>query len=281
MKKFVLLAVAAYITISVDAQIKMPAPSPSQNIVQDFGLGKIELSYSRPSIKGRKIFKEGSELVPLNNVWRTGANSATTLKFTDNVIINGVSIAPGKYGLLSIPEGSQWILIVTKDTTVTSPSAYKQENDVVRVTVNTSKMKTSVETFTMQFANIKAESCELHLMWGKTAVSLPIETNVKDRIRTQTEQALAAEKVSGNTYYAAANFYYEFDRNYSKALTCVTKAIEMNPKFFWMYLLKAKIEKALGDKVSAKQSAEKCKEIAAEQKNTDYVRMSDELIKGL
>lgn len=281
MKKIALFAFALYTVCSVSAQIKMPAPSPSQNISQDFGLGKIELSYSRPSIKGRKIFKEGSELVPLNNVWRTGANGATTLKFTDEVVINGVTIAPGKYGLLSIPGSTNWTLIITKDTTVTSPAAYKQENDIVRIVATTTKMKQKVETFTMQFANIQPDSCELHLMWDKTAISLPITTKIIDRVRTQTENALAAEKVSGNTYYAAANFYYEYDKNYNKALTCVTKAIEINPKFFWMYLLKAKIEKALGDKVAAKQSAEKCKEIAGQQNNTDYVRMSDELIKSL
>lgn len=281
MKQLVLLALAAYLSCSVEAQIKMPAPSPSQNIVQEFGLGKIELSYSRPSVRGRAVFKEGSELAPLNNVWRTGANGATTLKFTDNVSINGVQIAPGKYGLLAIPGKTEWTLVITKDTTVNQPSAYKQENDVVRVTAKVMKMKESMELFTMQFANITPESCELHLMWANTAVSLPIITNVKDRIRTQTEQALAAEKVSANTYYAAANFYYEWDKDYNKALSCVVKAIDGSPKSFWMYLLKAKIEKELGDKVSAKQSAEKCKAVATEQGNTDYVRMSDEFIKKL
>jgi tetratricopeptide (TPR) repeat protein len=275
-----LIALAAC-SITTQAQIKMPAPSPTQNITQDFGLGKIELSYSRPSIKGRMMFKEGSELAPLNNVWRTGANGATTLKFTDEVTIGGVKLNAGKYGLLSIPGKNEWILIITKDTTVNQPSAYKQENDLVRVTVSPMKMGESIESFTMQFANVKAESCELHLMWGKVALSLPITTNIKDRIRTQTEQALAGDKVSANTYNTAATFYYEFDKDYNKALTCINKAIEANPKAFWNFLLKAKIEKDLGDKVSAKVSAEKCISLATEQKNTDYVRMAKELIKSL
>jgi hypothetical protein len=80
------------------AQLKTPAPSPLQTIKQDFGLGSIEVSYSRPAVKGRKIF---GDLVPFGNVWRTGANSATTLTFSDEVSIGGVKIAPGKYGLLS------------------------------------------------------------------------------------------------------------------------------------------------------------------------------------
>lgn len=282
MKRLLLLA-AIGCTIATQAQIKMPAPSPTQTLTQEFGLGKIELSYSRPSIKGRAMFKEGSELAPLGSVWRTGANSATTVKFTDDVSIGGVNIKAGKYGLLSIPGKNEWTLIITKDTTVNQAASYKQENDIVRVTAMPMKIKNMVELFTIQVANIKPESCELHLMWGKVALSLPITTNVKDRIRTQTEQALAADKVSANTYFTAANFYYELDKDLNKALSAVTKAIAINPKAFWMFLLKAKIEKDLGDKVSAKVSAEKCIEVAtaAEPKNEDYVRMAKELISKL
>ncbi len=280
MKKLLLFAAIAG-SFATQAQIKMPAPSPTQSIGQDFGLGKVELSYSRPSIKGRTMFKVGSELAPLNEVWRTGANSATTIKFTDDVNIGGVNVPARKYGLLAIPGKEEWILIITKDTTVNQPSAYKVENDVVRVKVSPSKMKQSVELFTMQFANISAETCELHLMWGKVALSLPIATNVKDRIRTQTEQALAGDKVSANTYSAAANFYYEMDKDYNKALNAINKSLEVNPKAFWNFLLKAKIEKELGDKVSAKASAEKCIALATEQKNTDYVRMANSLISKL
>lgn len=280
MKKLVLLASIAF-AVSAQAQIKMPAPSPGQNISQDFGMGKIELSYSRPAIKGRAAFKEGSELAPLNKVWRTGANSATTLKFTDEVSINGVKLSAGKYGLLSIPGKNEWTIIISKDTTVNQPSAYKMENDLVRINVPTMKMKDEIELFTMQFANVKAESCELHLMWAKTAVSLPIATNVRDRIRTQAEQAVAGDKVSANTYFAAANFYYELDKDFNKALLNVNKAIEASPKAFYMFLLKAKIEKELGDKVSAKVSAEKCITLATEAKNDDYVRSAKELIAKL
>jgi len=281
MKKLLFFVASTLLSFGIDAQIKMPAPSPLQTVSQHFGLGKIELSYSRPSVKGREIFKEGSELVPLNNIWRTGANGATTLYFTDEVTINGVNIAPGKYGLLTIPGSDEWTIIITKDTTVTSPTAYKQANDVVRYSAKVMKLKNKLEMFTIQFANIKAESCELHLMWNKTAVSLPITTNVKDVVRAKTEQALAAEKVSTGTYYAAANFYYEYDKNYAKALQCVNKAIDASPKSFWMYMLKARIEKDAGDKVSAKKSAEKCIEVATEQKSDDYVRMATKFIKSL
>ncbi|MCZ2222632.1 MAG: DUF2911 domain-containing protein [Chitinophagales bacterium] len=281
MKKLLLFAATACMSFGIKAQIKMPPPSPSQTIIQQFGLGKIELSYSRPSLRDREVFKEGSELVPLNHLWRTGANAATTLYFTDEVSINGVKISAGKYGLLTIPGEKEWIIIITKDTTVTSPSAYKEENDIVRFNSKVMMVKQKAETFTMQFSNVKAESCDLMLRWGNVAVSLPITTNIKDKIRTQTEQALSGDNVSGSTYYAAANFYYEYDKNYTKALYCVNKAIDASPKLYWQYMLKAKIEKDSGDKVSARKSAEQCKKVASEQKNDDYVRMATKFINEL
>ena len=279
MKKIFLLIAIATASTSI-AQIKMPAPSPTQTITQEFGLGKIELSYSRPSIKGRELFKEGSELAPLNNVWRTGANSATTLKFTDEVMIGGTTLKSGKYGLLTIPGKKEWIVIISKDTTVNQASSYKIENDVVRVTIEPVKLKENVEMFTMQFANIAAETCELHMTWGSVQVAVPISTNIKDRVRAQVEKALAADAVQANTYNTAANFYYEFDKDYNKALVNITKAVEGNKEAYWMLLLKARIEKALGDKVSAKASAQKCIDIAT-GKNADYVTFANELIKSL
>src|SRR3954471_23513267 len=133
MKKFLFTLVAACSLYSFSiAQLRTPAPSPTQTIKQDFGLSSIELSYSRPGIKGRKVY---GDLVPFGQVWRTGANQATTLTFGEEVNIGGTKIPAGKYGLLSIPEKNTWTLIITKQTDVTSPAAYKKESDVVRVPV--------------------------------------------------------------------------------------------------------------------------------------------------
>src|ERR1700761_9833842 len=96
-KLFVLLAITAgCLSQPATAQtIKTPSPSTPQYIKQDFGLSTIELSYSRPNMRGRKIF---GDLVPFGKVWRTGANQATTLTFGDPVTIGGVKIPAGKYG---------------------------------------------------------------------------------------------------------------------------------------------------------------------------------------
>ncbi|MBC7721519.1 MAG: DUF2911 domain-containing protein [Pedobacter sp.] len=269
MKKLLLLA-ALFMAATSFGQVNMPQPSTTQSIKQNFGLGFVELSYSRPGVKGRKIF---GDVVPFDKVWRTGANGATILNFSEDVIIGGKNLKAGKYGLLSIPGKKEFTLIITKDLNVNQPALYKPENDVVRVMAPVMKMDDAVETLTMQFANVKNESCELHIMWDKVAVALPIFVTIADRIKADVEKNLASDKPN---YQTAATFYYEWLKDNNKALALITKGVAETKDAFWLYLLKARIEKDLGDKVSAKASAEKCIELATAAKNGDYVRMAQE-----
>ena len=280
MKK-TLLAAALLSSVMGFAQIRMPQPSTTQKISQDFGMGKIELTYSRPNVKGRAMLKENSELVPLNQLWRTGANAATRIHFSDKVTMGGTTLDTGAYVLYTVPGVDYWEVVVNKGLNNWGTDGYKQSEDVVRFKVKAAKTTSNTETFTFQFANVEAESIDLQLSWGKVAVSIPISTNVKDRLRAQVEAALSAEKVNPNVYQAAANFYYEWEKNYAKALQNVNKATEANPKAFWLSLLTAKIQKDMGQKADAKASAEKCISIATEAKNADYVRMAKELISKL
>jgi tetratricopeptide (TPR) repeat protein len=130
----------------------------------------------------------------------------------------------------------------------------------------------------MQITDINPESAALHIMWGGTGVNVPITTSVKDRLRAQIETSLKGDK-KPMPYQQAANFYYEWDKDYAKALENVNKGIADSPKAFWLYLLKARIQKDMGDKAGAKASAQKTIEIATEAKNDDYVRMANDLIK--
>jgi hypothetical protein len=275
------LALAAFITLSATAQIRMPQPSPTQRIIQDFGLGQIEINYSRPSLKGRVPFKEKGDFVPQGAMWRTGANSATKLRFTDQVMMGGKLIDSGLYVLYTIPGKDYWEIIINKGITNSGLDGYKTSEDVHRFTVKPGKTGSSVETFTIQVANVLAESCDLQLMWGNTMVSIPMSVNLRDRIRASVEKALSASPVNPSSYSAAANFYYEWDKDLNKALSNISKATEANPKAFWLFLQQARIQKDLGDKASAKASAQKCVELATEAKNDDYVRMATDLMKGL
>lgn len=273
------IAIACGITLycgTLQAQgLKVPAPSPAQTVKQDFGLGNIELSYSRPATKGRKIF---GDLVPYGKVWRTGANSATTLTFSDEVIIGGKTIPAGKYGLVSIPDAKEWTLIITKQLDVTSPSAYKEDQDVVRVKVKPVAMKEKIENFMIQFDEIKGTECNLWILWDKSAVALPIKTDIDGKIMAQIETAMKSEKPP---YFNAAMYYMEAGKDLKQAHEWLVKATEASPNFFWIWHQRANAEAKLGMKQEAIASATKSMQLATEAKNPDYVALNEKLLKTL
>lgn len=276
MKRLLMIALAASIySHSAAQQLSTPQPSPTQTVKQNFSTGSIELSYSRPSKKGRAVF---GDLVPYGKVWRTGANGATTLNFTDDVTIGGKEIKAGKYGLLSIPGAEKWTLIITKDLDVTSPAAYKQENDVVRVDAPVIKMPFAVETFTITFADLTGSSTNLHLFWENALVMLPISTNTEARVMKQIDDVMNKDN---KPYFSAASYYYDNGKDLNQALTWVNKAVENNKEAFWMFMLKARIHNKLGDKAAAKTAANTVVELATKAKNDDYVKMANDLLKTL
>lgn len=276
MKRTLLVLAFGCALLNVSAQaLRTPAISSTQTIKQELGLGSVELSYSRPNIKGRKVF---GDLVPFGKVWRTGANNATTLSFTDDVMIGNTKVPAGKYGLVTIPEKDKWTLIITKQLDVTSPAAYKQENDVVRVTATPTNIKETMETFTIQFANIKSNSTDLNLMWENTAVNLPIATDVDAKVMTQIDNLMNKDN---RPYYNAGLYYLTNDKDTNKALEWLTKAAEQDPKAYWVFHQKANALAKLGRKAEAKTAALKSMELAKEAKNSDYVTLNEKLIATL
>lgn len=261
--------------LQLQAQVNMPAPSPAQTIKQDFGIGTIELTYSRPSIKGRRIF---GDLVPFNKLWRTGANAATRVMFSEPVEIGGKRIDSGTYVLYTIPGIDSWDVILNKGLDNWGTDGYKESLDVVRFRIESEKMKTKMETFTIDFSDITPEICSMNIRWEKTMIAIPVVTNFKDKVRMQIEAAMKTDK---KPYWQAAQFYYEYDKNLVQALANVTSAIEENKEAFWMWLYKAKIQKDIGDKTGAMESSRRSMELAAAAKNDDYVKMNKDLQKTL
>lgn len=275
MKKIFLLLAITACSVSFAQTLVTPQPSTTQTIKQNFGLSSIELSYSRPNAKERVIF---GELVPFGKVWRTGANQASTLTFGDDVTIGDKKIAAGKYGLLSIPNKNNWILIITKQLDVTSPSAYKEENDLVRVNVKPMVGANKVETFSMQFTNVKSSSCELTLQWENTTVSLPISTDVDGKVMSQINNIMTKDNLP---YFNAAMYYMESGKDLNQALSWFNKAVEQNPGAYYMYFQKASCLAKLGKKQEAITTATKSLALATAAKNPDYVKLNEDLLKTL
>ena len=271
MKKILFFLNALFLLSLANAQtLTTPQPSPTQTVKQNFSLGSIELNYSRPAKKGRKIM---GDLVPFGKVWRTGANNATTLTFSDDVTIGGTEVKAGKYGLLSIPDADKWTIIISKDVNVSSPSAYNAENDVVRVQADVVKTPFTVENFTINFANITGSRCNVEMMWENTYVSFAVTAGTDAKVMKQIDNAMNKDN---KPYFNAASYYYDNGKDLNQALAWVNKAVENNKEAYWMTMLKARIHLKLGDKTAAKAAANTTIDL-----KDDYVKMATDLIAGL
>lgn len=256
--------------------IKMPAPSPTQTIKQDFALSNIELSYSRPLKNGRVIM---GDLVPYGKVWRTGANSATTITFGEDVKFGGVAVKAGKYGLLTIPGAQSWTVILTSSLDVTSPAAYKQENDIARVQVKPVAAPFSQESFTIGFENVRSNSVVLTLSWDKTKVPVVIGADIDDKITAQINDAM--QSADKKPYFQAAVYYYENGKDITKAVEWINEAAAQSPDAFWVWYQKARINAKAKNVKVAKEAAQKSIELATTAKNDDYVTLNKKLLATL
>ncbi len=273
---FLAAVIAASSVLSLQAQnqpLKTPAPSPSQTLKQAFALSEITIDYSRPSVKGRTIF---GEVVPFGKMWRTGANNATKITFGEDVKVEGKAVPAGTYALYTIPNKDSWEITLYKDLTLGGGTAnYKVENELVRFTVKPTALATKVETFTINVADITSTTATIELVWEKTRVAFGVVADIDAKIMKSIETSLAADS---RPYFQAASYYYETNKDQKQALEWVNKAIEANPKGFWMVMLKARIQQKLKDNAGAIASAEQVIVLAKEAKNDDYVKMAQDLI---
>lgn len=257
-------------------ELKLPALSPGAKIWQDFSTSNIEISYSRPSMRDRKIF---GELVAYNVIWRTGANGATKVKFGEDVTVGGQMVKAGEYALYTIPGQTEWEVILNKGTTNWGEAGYDKADDVARFKVKSKVMTGTVQTFTINISNITYNACNIELMWEKTKISIPVKANNEERLNASIDKAINKPSVP---YFQAANYYYETDQQMDKAWEYVNKAIDGNPKAFYMYYLKARIAAKMGKKNEAREAAEMSMQLA---KGTafeqEYIRNNKKVLASL
>jgi hypothetical protein len=276
MKKLLFSTFAVLTICLADAQqVNTPQPSPTQTFKQNFALSSIEISYSRPGIKGRKIF---GDLVPYSKVWRTGANNATTISFGEEVMVGGTKIPAGKYGLLTIPDAGEWTVIISKQTNVTSPADYKQDQDAARVKVKPMMLPFPIETFTISVDDIKSNSCNVSMMWDNAYVAFAVTADVESKVMKQISDAMEKDN---RPYFTAAMYYMDNGKDLNKALEWLTKAESMNPDAFWVVHQKANCLAKLGKKQDAIAAANKSIEMSKKAKNDDYVALNEKLLATL
>ena len=180
--------------------------------------------------------------------------------------------------MLTIPNSGSWTFIITKQTDVTSPSAYKQDQDVVRVTATPVDMPFDTETFTMQFMNVKSNSMDLLVLWEKTAVFLPITADIDSKVMAQIDNAMNKD---AKPYFQAAMYYLDNNKDLNKANEWLDKAIVQTPTAFWVWHQKANCLARIGKKQEAIVAATKSIELAKAAKNPDYVTLNEKLLSSL
>jgi hypothetical protein len=272
MKKIIYSSILLFSTFSGHAQLT-PQPSSTQTITQDFGMGKIIMTYSRPCVKGRKIF---GGMEPYGSVWRTGANSATVIKFSDDVTLEGKKIPAGEYGLFSIPGEKDWTIILSKQPNQWGAYDYKEADDLVRVTVPTKHLNDLTETMTLDFTNVTPTACELQMMWEHSGFAVHLTTDIDAKVMANIDSAMNTEK---KPYYQAIIYYYNNNKDMTKALAWANE-LEKDKNFppFVPKLWKARVQLKMGDKAAAIATAQEGARLAAAAKTDEYVRLNNDVI---
>lgn len=260
-------------------QIAFPALSPESTLKQKIGFTDIEIVYSRPGAKGRKVI---GGLVPHGEVWRTGANTATKITFSTPVKLAGQALPAGSYALYSIPGADEWTFIFNKVTGEWGAYTYKPESDVLRVKAKPVAIMPAVETFLIDINDIRPESATLNLVWEQTRVPLKIEVDVVAPVRAQIEAAMATgAKLPAATYFNAALFYFDNGLDLNKAKAWINEATAGDAPAFYMVHLKAKILAKLGDKAGAIAAARQSIAAADGTAKAEYIRLNEALIASL
>lgn len=174
---FMMLAVVLTADLSfAQERGKGNRPSPNATVSQDIGTTTVTVTYGRPGLKGRTL----ESLAPAGQVWRTGANEATTITFSDDVVFGGEEVPAGTYTLFTIP-GDNWMVILNEQLTREDGTpawgayGYDESRDHVRVPAAvTATDAPNMERFTIYFDTLSDTKAHLNLHWGSTMAAVPI-----------------------------------------------------------------------------------------------------------
>jgi tetratricopeptide (TPR) repeat protein len=250
-----------------DEKVEFPQASQHAVLKQRVGLTDIEVDYSRPNKNNRNIF---GGLVPMDKPWRTGANQPTKIKTSAPIKFGEKEVPAGEYVLYTIPGANQWTLVLSKNLTAQALSDHKPADEAARVTAKPITLPTSVETFTIGFDDLRANSAAFYLEWDKTRVPVKLMTNDVEKVMQGIDRTVkGGQPQEANFYYSAASFYLDQNKDLPQALKWVDQAIEKNPKAYFMQYKKAQILAKMGNKKEAIAAAEKSIELLKESPTPD------------
>lgn len=270
MKKlfFTTLFIAGTLTLS--AQIQRPMASPQGKMEQKVGLTDVKIEYYRPSKSGRTVF---GDVVPFNELWRTGANENTKFTASDAVVFGKDTLKAGTYAIFTKPAADSWeVIFYTETTNWGTPDTWDEAKVALRTTAKVTPLNDVVETFTISVDNITTKSADLNFSWDKTRASLGFTVPTATKMQANIDKVMAGP--SGGDYYAAAEFYYKEKKDMKKALEWVNKSVEARPDAYWILRLKSQIQAELEDYKGAVATAKLSMAAAEKDGNKAYVDMN-------
>jgi len=245
---------------SFGQQLKTPRPSPDATVTQFVGVTEVKIDYSSPAVKGRKIW---GELVPFGEIWRTGANEATTITFSDAVKVNGSELPAGTYGIHTIPGESEWEFIFSKDTKIDGSSNFDKEKEVLRVKAKPEEHH-FMERMTFLFTNVTDNSASVNLLWDKLNVSFNIEINTQELFLSK-----AREQLSWSPTFQAAQYCLTTNTNLEEAYKWIEASCLIS-EVYWNTRVKAQIQNKLGMKSEAIATMEKAIELGSKMESAPF-----------
>ena len=251
MRKTIVLATLLLSALPAVAQLKLPRTSQKQVVTQTVGLTDITIAYSRPAVKGRQIW---GALVPYGKVWRTGANEATAITFSDDVTINGQKLPAGAYSLHTIPAADDWTIIFNKVDKQWGSYEYDQAKDALRVVVHPEKSEFH-ELLSYDFADVTTDAAKIVIRWEKVAVPFTVGTDSTNRSLANIRAALASAKADDwQTAMRAAQFANENHVASEDAAKWMDQSIKVNENTFNLWA-KAQMQAKSGDVAAGRKTA--------------------------
>jgi hypothetical protein len=255
MRKILLIAVAALLALPAVAQQQLNLPRASQkaSIMQRVGLTDMTITYSRPGVKGRKVW---GTLVPYDQVWRTGANEATTIAFSNDVMVNGQKLAAGTYSLHTIPaQSGDWTLIFNKVADQWGSFNYDQTKDALRVKATPSSGSFH-EWFTFEVPDVTADSARVVMAWENVSVPFTVSTNTTQNVLSNLRSAVGSAKPDDwQTPYRGAQFAFQSNTALDEGSRWLDQSIKANENINNLWL-KAQWQAKTGDKAGAMKTAQ-------------------------
>ncbi|WP_338407539.1 DUF2911 domain-containing protein [uncultured Flavobacterium sp.] len=275
MKKLIFILAMIIANYAIEAQIKTPQLSPKETLTQVVGLTDVEINYSRPGARGRAVI---GNLVPYGKLWRTGANENSTISFSDDVIIDGKTLAKGKYAIFTTPKADNWeIVFYSKTDNWGNPPNWDEANVALRTNAIPEMIDRKIENFTIGIASIDTNFAYLELSWENTLVAIKFEVPTHKNTMASIDKTLAGP--GAGDYFSSAQYLFQSNGDIVKARTYVDKALEMNTnKPYYYFRLKSLIQAKQGDKKGAVETAKISLAAAEIAKNQDYVKMNKESI---